>query len=313
MRKLKGDYPPSILKGVFILKSKNSSMSRIENIKGWVLSLPYWIFATIFWGYPFIWLFILSLSKWNFLSPRKFIWFKNFKKLIHDPIFWTITWNTARFMLYYIPLVIILSLALAVALSKAKRFGTFFALSFLVAYVSSGVAYSIVFSKLFSDNGPINSFLYSRFGFTIPWFTNPNWAMFSIVIIVLWKFIGYYGLIFLAGIQAIPRELHEAAELDGAGKWTRFIKITLPLLNPSIVMVLVLSIGLSFGIFTEPYMITGGGPLNSTKTFMLTIYETAFEKYRPGYAAALSIVAAALSFSLIWLSRKLIERDVRYS
>lgn len=288
-------------------------MSRIENIKGWVLSLPYWVFATIFWGYPFIWLFILSLSKWNFLSPRKFIWFKNFKKLIHDPIFWTITWNTARFMLYYIPLVIILSLALAVALSKAKRFGTFFALSFLVAYVSSGVAYSIVFSKLFSDNGPINSFLYSRFGFTIPWFTNPNWAMFSIVIIVLWKFIGYYGLIFLAGIQAIPRELHEAAELDGAGKWTRFIKITLPLLNPSIVMVLVLSIGLSFGIFTEPYMITGGGPLNSTKTFMFTIYETAFEKYRPGYAAALSIVAAALSFSLIWLSRKLIERDVRYS
>ena len=289
------------------------SLSRVENIKGWLLSLPYWTYAAIFWGYPFIWLFILSLSRWNFIKPRKFIGLKNFIKLVHDPIFWTVTWNTIRFMLYYIPLVLILSLALAVALSKAKYFGAFFALSFLVANVSSGVAYSIMFQKLFSDSGPINAFLYDKFKFTIPWFTDPNWAMFSIVLIVLWKFIGYYGLILLAGIQAIPKELHEAAELDGAGKWTRFFRITLPLLNPSIVMVLVLAIGLSFGIFTEPYMITGGGPLNSTKTFLLVIYETAFEKYRPGYAASLSMVAAAFSFSLIWLSRKLIERDVSLS
>ena len=295
------------------MRTKKGSLNKAENIKGWFLSLPYWVFAAIFWGYPFIWLFILSLSRWNFLKPRKFIWFKNFTKLIHDPIFWTVTFNTIRFMLYYIPLVIVLSLALAFALSKAKRFGAFFALSFLVANVSSGVAYSIVFSKIFSDSGPVNNFLYNTFGFTIPWFTSPNWAMFSIVIIVLWKFIGYYGLIFLAGIQAIPHELHEAAELDGAGRWTRFIKITLPLLNPSIVMVIVLAIGLSFGIFTEPYMITGGGPLNSTKTFMLTIYETAFEKYHPGYAASFSMLAAAMSFSLIWLSRKIIERDVSYS
>ncbi len=293
--------------------SKGSSLSKIENIKGWLLTLPYWVYAAIFWGYPFIWLFILSLSRWNFIKPRKFIWFKNFIKIFHSPLFWTVVWNTIRFMLYYIPLVIILSLALAMALSKAKHFGAFFALSFLVANVSSGVAYSIMFSKLFSDSGPINTFLYNKFGFTIPWFTSPNWAMFSIVIIVLWKFVGYYGLILLAGIQAIPKELHEAAELDGAGKWTRFFHITLPLLNPSIVMVLVLAIGLSFGIFTEPYMITGGGPLNSTKTFMLTIYETAFEKYHPGYAAALSIIAAGMSFSMIWLSRKLIERDVSLS
>ncbi len=295
------------------MSKRHSSLSRVENIKGWLLSLPYWMYAAVFWGYPFIWLFILSMSRWNFIKPRRFIGLKNFVKLFHSPLFWTVTWNTVRFMLYYIPLVIILSLALAVALSKAKYFGAFFALSFLVANVSSGVAYSIMFQKLFSDSGPINAFLYDKFGFTIPWFTSPNWAMFSIVLIVLWKFIGYYGLIFLAGIQAIPKELHEAAELDGAGKWTRFFRVTLPLLNPSIVMVLVLALGLSFGIFTEPYMITGGGPLNSTKTFMLTIYETAFEKYRPGYAAALSMIAAAFSFSLIWLSRKLVERDVSLS
>jgi multiple sugar transport system permease protein len=295
------------------LKNSIRTLKKIENIKGWMLSLPYWIFASIFFGYAFIWLVVLAMSKWNFILPRKIIWLRNFIHVFQDPMFWTVTWNTTRFMIYYIPSVLVLSLALAIALSKAKRFGAFFAMSFLVANVSSGVAYSIVFSKIFSSTGPVNNFLFDTFGIVIPWFTDPTWAMLSIVIIVLWKFIGYYALIFLAGLQAIPKELYEAADLDGATKWTKFFKITLPLLNPSFVMIIVLAIGLSFGIFTEPYMITEGGPLNSTQTFMVTIYTTAFEKYQPGYAAAWSIIAAVMSFSLIWISRKLVERDVSFS
>ncbi len=295
------------------MKKRKRTLKRIENIKGWMISAPYWIFAAVFFGYAFVWLIILALSKWNFITPRQMVWFKNFIRTFQDPMFWTVTWNTVRFMLFYLPSVLILSLALAIALSKAKRFGAFFAMSFLVANVSSGVAYSIVFSKIFSMTGPVNNLLYNLFGIVIPWFSDPTWAMISIVIIVVWKFVGYYALIFLAGLQAIPHELYEAAELDGANSWTKFMKITLPLLNPSFVMILVLAIGLSFGIFTEPFMITGGGPLNSTQTFMVTIYTTAFEKYQPGYAAAWSIIAAAMSFSLIWISRKIVERDVSFS
>lgn len=295
------------------MKSNVRTLKRVENIKGWLLSGPYWIFAAIFFGYPFIWLVILAFSKWNFISPRETVWFYNFIKLFRDPMFWTVTWNTTRFMLYFIPMALSLSIALAMAFARAKRFRTFFAMSFLIANVSSGVAYSIIFTQLFSTNGPVNNFLYNHFGIFIPWFSDPNLAMFSIAIMVTWKFIGYYALIFLAGLQAIPKELYEAAEMDGATKWTQFWKITLPLLNPSIVMVMVLAITLTFGIFTEPFMITGGGPLNSTQTFMMVIYTDAFLKYEPGYAATMSIVAAGLSFALILLTRKLIERKVDFA
>ena len=113
-----------------------------------------------------------------------------------------------------------------------------------------------------------------------------------------------------AGLQAIPQSLYEAAELDGAGKWTKFFKITVPLLNPSIVMVLVLSLTLTFGIFTEPFLITGGGPMRTTYTFQMLIYSTAFQKINPGYASSLAIVVALLSYGCVLLTRKLVEREV---
>lgn len=289
------------------------TLKRRENIKGWSISSVYLIYTAIFWGYPFVWLFILALSKWNFLSPRRFVWFNNFIKLFSDELFWRVVLNTFNIMLYLIPMVLGLSLLFALALTKVKYFKTFFVLSFLVANVSSGVAYSIIFSKLFSINGPLNRLTYSLFGVTIPWFSSPQLAVLSIAMMVTWKFIGYYGLILYAGLEAIPKSLYEAAELDGAGRWTKFWKITLPLLNPSIVMVLILAISLTFGIFTEPYMITGGGPMKRTYTFQMMIYTTAFQKLNPGYASALAIITALMSFGCVILTRKLIEREVEYA
>jgi len=160
-----------------------------------------------------------------------------------------------------------------------------------------------MFSNLFSVNGPINKALNSLFGITIPWFTSPQWAMFSIALIVIWKFIGYYGLILYAGLTAIPKSLYEAAELDGAGSLTKFFRITLPLLNPSIIMVLVLAITLAFGIFTEPYMITGGGPMRSTLTPMMHMITTAFQRMDPTYAATMAVFVAIISFGMIWVTR----------
>ncbi|RKX49046.1 MAG: sugar ABC transporter permease, partial [Thermotogae bacterium] len=201
----------------------------------------------------------------------------------------------------------------AMALTKVKYFKTFFMLSFLVAYVSSGVAYSIIFSKLFAINGPLNKLTYSLFGVTVPWFSQPQLAVLSISMMITWKFIGYYGLILYSGLVTIPKNLYEAAELDGANRWVKFWKITLPLLKPSLVMVLVLAISLTFGIFTEPFLITGGGPMRHTYTFMMMIYTNAFQKLNPGYASALAIVTALISFGCVILTRKLIEREVSYS
>ena len=289
------------------------TLKRHENIKGWSISTAYLVYTAIFWGYPFVWLFVLAMSKWNFLTPRRFVWFNNFIKLFTDEDFWRVVINTFNFMLYFIPMVLVLSLLFAMALTKVKYFKTFFMLSFLVAYVSSGVAYSIIFSKLFAINGPLNKLTYSLFGVTIPWFSQPQLAILSIAMMITWKFIGYYGLILYSGLVTIPKNLYEAAELDGANRWVKFWKITLPLLNPSLVMVLVLAISLTFGIFTEPFLITGGGPMRHTYTFMMMIYTNAFQKLNPGYASALAIVTALISFGCVILTRKLIEREVSYS
>ncbi len=288
------------------------TLQRRETIKGWSISSTYLLYTAIFWGYPFVWLFILALSRWNFLTPRRFIWFDNFIRMATDDVFWQVVFNTFNFMLYFIPMVLGFALLFALALMKVRYFKSFFILAFLVANVSSGVAYSIIFSNLFAIHGPLNRLTYNLFGTTIPWFSEPQLALFAIAMMVTWKFIGYYGLILYSGMQVIPKSLYESAELDGATGWVKFRRITLPLLNPSIVMVLILSIVLTFGIFTEPFIITGGGPMRRTLTFQMLIYTTAFQRLDPGYASSLAMVTALLTFGCVILTRKLIEREVGF-
>ena len=277
--------------------------------KGRLFASSYVIYSVIFWGYPALWLLVLTFAKWKYIGTPKFAGFSNITRVLHSDLFWQSLYNTFKFLGFYVPLVFICSMLFAIGLKKIKFGKSFIVLSFLLANVSSGVAYSIVFGKLFGDNGPINDFLYTHFGVTIPWFTHPDWAMFSISLIVIWKFVGYYGLILYSGLNAIPHTLYEAAELDGAGYWRKLFKITIPLLNNQIVMVLVLAITVAFGIFTESYMITGGGPSQSTITPMLVMYETAFQRIDPAYSAAMSIFVALISFAIIKVTRKLIERD----
>ena len=287
-----------------------SSLKKKEAQKGALFASSYVIYSLIFWVYPVIWLLVLTFSKWRFIGTPKFDGLNNIIRVLGDPIFWKTLTNVFRFLGFYIPLVFICSMLFAMGLKKLKYGKTFIALSFLLANVSSGVAYSIVFTKLFGDNGPINQFLYERFGIIIPWFTSPSMAMFSISLIVIWKFVGYYGLIFYSGLNAIPDSLYEAADLDGAGRWYKLFKITLPLINNQIVMVLVLAITVAFGIFTEAYLITGGGPMQSTMTPMLVMYETAFQKMDPTYAATMSIFVAMASYGIVKITRKLLEKDV---
>ncbi len=281
-----------------------------EAATGWGLVSGYLGYMAIFWGYPFIWMAILAFTKWNFFGRPRFYGITNFLKIFEDPMFWRVFLNTLNFMMYFIPMVFVGAILFALGLNRLKYFKTFVALSFLVANISSGVAYSIIFQNIFSDIGPVNRLVYKLFGVTIPWFTSPQLAMLTIAIMVTWKFIGYYGLILYSGLQAIPKSLYEAAELDGATRWVSFWKITLPLINPALTTVLILSTNLSFGIFTEPYMITGGGPLNRTMTFMMYMYNTAFQRINPSYATALAIITALINYSLVLFIRKVIEREV---
>lgn len=277
---------------------------------GSILAASYLGYSSVFWLYPFIWLAVLSLTEWRFVGTPSFNGLQNFVLVVQDPMFWKSMLNVLRFLMYYLPIVFISSLLFAFGLQKLKYGRAFVALSFLLANVSSGVAYSIVFSKIFSQNGPLNTFLYDWFGFSLPWLTSPDFAMLSIALVVTWKFVGYYGLILFSGLNSIPKEIYAAAALDNTGAIKRLFRITLPLINPQLIMVLVLAITVSFAIFTEPYLITGGGPLNSTTTPMIVMYEAAFMKMQPSWAATMSIFIAFISFTLIWVVRKLLERKL---
>lgn len=270
-----------------------------------------WIgYSALFWFYPLIWLLILSVTQWQFIGTPTFIGLGNFIGVIQDKLFWRSMLNVFRFLLYYIPIVFIASMLFAAGLQKIRYGKAFIALSFLLANISSGVAYSIVFSKMFSEYGPVNSFLRECFGITVPWFTSPDCAMLSIALIVTWKFVGYYGLILYSGMQAIPKDIYSAAVLDKTGRFRQVWSITVPMMNPQIVMVMVLAITVAFSIFTEPYLITGGGPLNSTTSPMVVMYEVAFQQMKPSWAAMMSVIVAACSFLTICLFRRLCEKNI---
>ncbi|AYN30414.1 sugar ABC transporter permease [Buttiauxella sp. 3AFRM03] len=277
---------------------------------GGLLASSWLGYSVLFWFYPFVWLVILSVTQWQFIGTPRFNGLYNFIGVMQDELFWKSMLNVLRFLLYYIPIVLVASLLFAAGLKRIKYGKGFIALSFLLANVSSGVAYSIVFSKLFSEYGPINEFLREWLGFAIPWFTNPDCAMLSIALIVTWKFVGYYGLILYSGMMAIPKDIYSAAILDKTGRFKQLYAITLPMMNAQIIMVLVLAITVAFGIFTEPYLITGGGPLNSTTTPMVVMYEAAFQNMKPSWAATMSIIVAACSFALIWILRRMFEKNI---
>lgn len=284
----------------------------LAELVGYGLVAPYVIFSIIFWVYPFLWGLIIAFKKWNIIAlDKEFVGLDNFIRVIQDPLFWISFKNILFFMIVYIPLVIICSLSVALMLNRIKILRSFFASGYLMSYVSAGVAYSIVFNLLFAGDGLINTWL-GHVGITIPWFSDPRIAMASIAMIVVWKFMGYYGLIFLAGLQSIPSSLYESAEIDGASKWTQFWRITVPLLNPAFTIIIIFAVMLSFNVFTEPYMITGGGPLDSTQTFVMQIYHQTFTALHAGYGSSFAILVAIISFSFVFIVRKTIERDISY-
>jgi len=284
-----------------------------ESQIGALLTSTYLIYTLIFWVYPFAWLVILSFAEWRFIGTPKFAGLDNFYIILKNGEFWNSMWNVVRFLGFYLPIVFVSSLAFAFGLKRVRVGKAFIALSFLLANVSSGVAYSLVFSKVFSLTGPVNTFLNNTFGITIPWFSNPNFAMLSISLVVTWKFVGYYGLILYSGLVNIPTEIHEAATLDKTGPLTRLFCVTLPMINAQLVLVFVLALTIAFGIFTEPYLITGGGPLESTNMPMVVMYETAFNRLQPAWAALMTIIVAVAAYLVIKVFRMLFEKDVELS
>jgi ABC-type sugar transport system permease subunit len=280
-----------------------------ESRTGYLMSLPYILYFLLFVGFPLVFSFILIFHKWNVITPMEWIGMRNFIRLFQDKLFFKSILNTLRFLIIHIPLQIIVALTLAVLLNQKIKARGFFRAIYFLPVIVSGVVITLLWRQLYAyDSGLLNTLLKS-IGFSrIPWITHPDWAMPSIAIMATWKNVGLYVVLFLVGLQGIPRYLYEAADIDGAGAVQQFFHITLPALNSTLVLVIILSTIGGFSLFIEPFVMTGGGPVNSTLSAMLYIYNQAFYFGHMGYAATLGFFFAAIVLMVVLIQKKCVER-----
>jgi multiple sugar transport system permease protein len=288
---------------------------RAESRAGWGFVTPALLLIGVFFAIPVLAAFLLSFTDFDLYSigdfaATRFVGLKNYRDLLGNPLFWTALRNTTYFVVVGGPLSAAVSLAAAVAVnSKLVRWRPLFRSAFFAPWVTTLVAVAIVWRYLYHPQYGLFNAALGHLGLgPIDWLGDPRWAMPSIILLSVWKNFGYNMLVFLAGLQAIPEELYEAAALDGAGAWHRFRHVTLPMLGPTFVFVGVVTMIASFQIFSEPYVMTQGGPLKATETLVLFMYEEGFRWWRLGSAAAIAVVLFLLTLAGTLLQLRL-RRD----
>ena len=283
--------------------------NKVEKM-GYLMSAPYIIYFLMFSAFPIFFSLYLVFHRWNIVGPMKWVGLANLTMMISDPLFWKSIGNTVRFLLIHIPLQVVVALVLAEVLNQKIKARAFFRASFFLPVVVSGVVVTILWKQLYStDTGILNSMLAVIGIGKVDWLTDPAMAMPSIAIMATWKNVGLYLILFLAGLQNVPAYMYEAADMDGASTFQKFRYITIPAINPVIVMVIILSTINGFSLFIEPYVMTGGGPLNSTLSTVLYIYRQGFSFYKMGYAATLGFMLAGVIFVVVLVQRKFIEQE----
>jgi len=289
---------------------KKGSFSRKSSERaGYLMSLPYVLYFLVFTSFPLLFSFVLIFHKWNIVSPMQWIGGRNILRLFQDVLFFKSIVNTLIFLLIHIPAQIAIALILALLLNQQIKMRGFFRAIFFLPVVVSGVVITILWQQLYAYETGLLNILLRKLGLPgVPWLISPDWAMPSIALMATWKNVGLYVVLFLVGLQNIPKYLYEAAAIDGASPLQRFYHITLPALNSTIVLVIVLSTIGGFSLFIEPFVMTGGGPMNSTLSAMLYIYNQAFYFGHMGYAATLGFFYALLVLGVVLLQRKIIER-----
>jgi multiple sugar transport system permease protein len=289
-------------------QSKRSKIFWRKEFQGWLLTSPYMLFTLIFFLIPLVYSVYLVFQHWNLISPTPtFVGLANFQEALTSPRVWQACLVSYKFMVLFVPLVMAASIGLALIVHHLPKLKALFVIGFFLPYLASGVVSSLVVRGILAYNSPFNTFLRSVFGTSPDWLGNGNLALLIIVMMVVWKFAGYYALIFLSGLQGIISEVYEAASLDGANAWTTFWRITLPMLYPAFYTVLILAVGISFALFTEPFMLTKGGPEMATQTWQLEIYFQAFEQFRSGYGATVALINAVVTLITILIIRRLVE------
>jgi len=285
-------------------------MKNRKKILPYLLVSPYIIHFLLFVSFPVAFSIVLTFHKWNIISPMEYSGLANYIQLFNDKTFFKSIGNTLIFLAIHIPLQIIAALFLAEILNQNIRLRGLFRGAFFLPVIVSGVVVTILWQQLYGfDTGLLNRMLTSIGLYKVGWLTDPDIAMPSIALMATWKNVGLYIILFLVGLQTVPLQYYEAADLEGASHLQKFFRITLPMINPTIFMVVILSTIGGFSLFIEPYIMTGGGPLNSTVSAVLYIYKQGFFYYHMGYAATLGLFFALIILAVVVLQKKFIEKE----
>jgi multiple sugar transport system permease protein len=271
----------------------------------WWFVAPALLVIAVFFFLPIVAAFLISLTDFDIyaladLANLRFVGFGNYLKLLQTPSFWQALGNTLYFVAVGVPLSIGTSLGAALLLhSRLARFKPFFRTALFAPVVTTLVAVAVIWRYLFNTRYGLLNYALGGLGIDpIDWLGDPHWAMPAIILFAVWKNFGYNMIIFLAGLQSIPEELYEAARIDGASVWRQFASVTLPMLSPVVMLVGILTIAGYFQLFAEPYVMTQGGPLQSTVSVLYFMYEEGFKWWNLGSASAVAFVLFLLIFAV---------------
>ena len=286
-----------------------------RSLAGWTFAAPALLVIVVFFFLPVLAALALSVTDFDIyaladIDNLRFVALDNYIGLLHNPLFWKTLGNTLYFVIVGVPLSIVVSLGAALLLhSKLGRFKGFYRTAFFAPVVTTVVAVAVIWRYLFHTRYGLVNWGLSSFGIEpVDWLGDPRWAMPTIILFAVWKNFGYNMIIFLAGLQSIPEDLYEAARIDGAGVWRQFRHVTLPMLGPVLLLVGILTMSGYFQLFAEPYVMTQGGPLESTKSVLYLMYDEGFKWWNLGNASAVAfllfVLMVAVTSGLLWFARR---------
>lgn len=282
--------------------NQDNMLSYYKKYVPYLFLLPAAVILVVFFFIPFFQTIMLSAQDYsaNIYNPT-YVGLQNYIKLFQSPIFYTVLINTFLYLIIAVPILATVPLFLAILVSQKIRGVTLYKILIYLPVIVSIVVAAIAFKWLYAEQGILN-YLIGLLGFNpVGWLTDTRFSLISVIIVTIWKGIGYYMMIYLAALMSVPKELYEACDIDGAGAWRKHLTVTIPHIMPTLALVSTISAISAMKVFAEIYVMTKGGPLNSSKTIVYYIYERAFENLDLGYASAMAVVLLiiVMIFSLI--------------
>ncbi|MFN8525948.1 MAG: sugar ABC transporter permease [Chloroflexota bacterium] len=293
-------------------------MARREALTGYLFILPTYAGFLLFILGPVIASLGLSLYDWDLLAQKTpvFVGAQNFVNLTQDSRLLTAFRNTLLFVLGAVGLEVSLAVVLAVAVQsvRSRPLTYFLRTAFFLPLTLSGAAVAVILSYLFQKEFGVINYYLALMGFErVPWLTSGSWSLVAVIFAATWRTLGFNFIIFVAGVQNISREMYEAAEIDGAGPWSKFWRVTIPLLSPTMLFVTVIGVIGALQVFEQPFVMTRGGPGDSSRTVVMIIYESAFQNLAIGYGAAIAsllfLLIMALTVLQFWLSKRWVHYE----